>query len=115
MNTQAPNNTLLLKQDGSADLNIRLAPFNLEAEQAVIGAILTNNEALNRVGEYLRPEHFYEPVHQRIYQAILSQIDRGFVANPVTLKNTFDKDESLSDIGGADYLVKLSNQYRTLH
>ena len=92
----------------SADLQYRQPPHNTQAEQALLGAIITNNDAINRVGEYLRPEHFYEPVHQRIYDAILKFIDRGTIATPVTLKTYFDKDEALVDVGGAEYLVRLA-------
>jgi replicative DNA helicase len=94
-----------------ADLQLeqyRKQPFNIQAEQALLGSIITNNEALNRVGDYLRPEHFYEPVHQRIYDSVLKFFDRGIIATPVTLKNHFDKDEALADIGGAEYLARLA-------
>jgi replicative DNA helicase len=86
----------------------RKQPYNIQAEQALLGSIITNNEALNRVGDYLLPEHFYEPVHQRIYKAIVTFYDRGVISTPVTLKNHFDKDEALAEVGGADYLVKLA-------
>ena len=89
-------------------VDYRQPPHNTQAEQALLGAIITNNDAINRVGEYLRPEHFYEPVHQRIYDAILKFIDRGTIATPVTLKTYFDKDEALVDVGGAEYLVRLA-------
>lgn len=94
----------------SEEENYRTAPYNIQAEQSVLGAILVNNDALNRVAEYLTPELFYEPVHQRIYDAILKIIDRGLVATPVTLKNYFDKDKALVDIGGAEYLARLAGR-----
>ncbi len=65
----------------------REAPNNLEAEQAVLGAILANNEALNHVGGSLVPEDFYAGIHQRIYKAIQQFHDRGLIANPVTLNS----------------------------
>lgn len=83
-------------------------PHNIAAEQSVLGALLTNNQAIYKVSEYLRPEHFYEPVHERIYQAVITFMERGIVATPVSLKNFFEKDEALKDIGGAEYLVKLA-------
>ncbi|PIR39522.1 MAG: replicative DNA helicase [Alphaproteobacteria bacterium CG11_big_fil_rev_8_21_14_0_20_39_49] len=95
-------------KDETESIQYRQPPHNTQAEQALLGAIITNNDAINRVGEYLRPEHFYEPVHQRIYDAILKFIDRGTIASPVTLKNHFDKDEALVDVGGAEYLVRLA-------
>lgn len=88
----------------------RKLPYNIQAEQALLGAILTNNEMINRVADYLLPEHFYEPVHQRIYGAIQKFHDRGLIATPVTLKNQFDKDEALADIGGAEYLARLAGR-----
>lgn len=101
----------ILTADGDKTEEIyRQAPYNIQAEQSVLGAILVNNDSLNRVAEYLTPELFYEPVHQRIYDAILRIIDRGLVATPVTLKNYFDKDKALTDIGGAEYLARLAGK-----
>lgn len=110
MDTTAEIFTSPLIKTEDDEAQYRLAPFNLEAEQAVLGAVLVNNESINRVAEYLTPELFYEPVHVRIYDAILKIIDRGLVATPVTLKNYFDKDQALSDIGGAEYLAKLAGR-----
>lgn len=86
----------------------RQAPHNTEAEQALIGAILVNNEALHQVTDGLVPEHFYEPVHQKIFEAIRRHHDRGLIANPVTLKHYFETDETLKDLGGGAYLAKLA-------
>jgi replicative DNA helicase len=83
-------------------------PHNIPAEQSILGALLTNNQAIYKVSEYLRAEHFYEPVHARIYEAILVFMERGIVATPVSLKNYFEKDAALKEIGGAEYLVKLA-------
>ncbi len=79
------------------------APNNLEAEQAVLGAILANNEALNHVGGALDPEDFYAGIHQRIYKAILQFHDKGLIANPVTLKHHFAGADGLED----QYLARL--------
>ncbi len=86
----------------------RVLPHNLEAEQALLGAILINNEAANLVAAFLLPEHFYMPVHGRIYGDLLKMIERGQIANPVTLKHFFDQDEALKDVGGAQYLARLA-------
>lgn len=86
----------------------RVKPQNIQAEQALIGALLVNNELISRTGDFLRFDHFGEPVHQRIFQAIVSYMDRGLVASPVTLKTYFERDESLTDVGGADYLIHLA-------
>ena len=81
----------------------REVPHNLEAEQALLGAILTNNDALNHVGTQLRPEDFYAELHQRIFRAVLQFNDKGMVANPVTLKHHFASDDPVED----QYLARL--------
>lgn len=86
----------------------RTPPHNTMAEQAVIGAVLTNNEAIHRIGDFILPEHFYEPVHQRIYAAITTLMDKGMIASPITLKHYFDKDEALKEVGGAEYLGRVA-------
>ncbi|MDH3240517.1 MAG: replicative DNA helicase [Alphaproteobacteria bacterium] len=104
--TPKPNITPLRDGDGpqaTPDL-----PHNFEAEQALLGAILINNEAYSRVSEFLKPEHFYDPVHGRIYAACATLIERHQIANPVTLKPLFEADESLAEAGGAKYLARLA-------
>jgi replicative DNA helicase len=87
---------------------LRTPPYNTEAEQALLGAILINNAAYGRVAEFLDAEHFGNAVHGRIFAAIGKLIERGQIANPVTLKNLFDQDGALSEIGGAQYLARLA-------
>jgi replicative DNA helicase len=94
--------------ESRAPAGFRTQPHNIEAEQALLGAILINNEAHHRVGEYLRPEHFYEPVHGRIYGAMARLIERGRLADHVTLKVAFEDDEALRDLDGAQYLARLA-------
>lgn len=86
----------------------RQAPSNIEAEQSLLGALLVNNEALAHIGDKLRAEHFYEPLHGRIFEAVQKFHDKGLIANPITLRNFFDQDEALADIGGGGYLAKLA-------
>jgi replicative DNA helicase len=86
----------------------RTPPHNYEAEQGLLGALLVNNAAYERVGDFLRPEHFADPAHGRIFAAVGKLIDRGQIANPVTLKALFDQDGALAEVGGAQYLVKLA-------
>jgi len=82
--------------------------FNIEAEQAVIGTIILNNEYLNRVNEFLFPEHFYEPAHQKIYSQIFHNIEKiNIVANQITLKQFFENDDSIKGIGGTKYFATL--------
>ncbi len=87
----------------------RTPPHNFEAEQALLGAILLNNRAFERVSEFLRPEHFADPTHGRIYAACGKLIERGQIANPVTLKTFFETDGGLAEIGGTAYLAQLAN------
>jgi replicative DNA helicase len=89
-------------------------PSNTEAEQALLGAILVNNAAYGRVAEFLASEHFGNAVHGRIFAAIGKLIERGQIANPVTLKNLFDQDGALSEIGGAQYLARLAESAVTI-
>jgi len=86
----------------------RTPPHNVEAEQALLGALLVNNEAVAKVSEFLAAEHFFEPVHQRIFAAAQKLIERGQIANPVTLKHYFDRDDALAEVGGTQYLARLA-------
>ena len=86
----------------------REPPHNLEAEQALLGAVLVNNRAYERVSEFLRVEHFADPVNGLIFEACGRLIDRGQIATPVTLKGVFDHDEALKEVGVAAYLVRLA-------
>lgn len=85
-----------------------LPPYNLEAEQALLGALLLNNSAFEQVGDFLRPLHFADSIHGQIFEAMVCLIDRGQVADPITLKDYFHKDEALQPVGGARYLVDLA-------
>ncbi len=91
-----------------AEAGYRSPPANVEAEQALLGAILVNNAAYFRVSEFLQPEHFAEGVHGRIFAAVMKLLERGQIANPVTLKSLFDQDGALVEVGGAQYLSKLA-------
>ena len=93
---------------------LRIPPYNTEAEQALLGAILINNAAYLRVSEFLQPEHFGNAMHGRIFAAIGKLIERGQIANPVTLKNLFDQDGALTEIGGAQYLARLAGAAATI-
>jgi replicative DNA helicase len=93
---------------------VRLPPSNTEAEQALLGAIFRNNLAHSRVSDFLEAEHFSNAVHARIYEAVGKLIERGQLANPVTLKNLFDQDGALAEIGGAQYLTRLAEAAVTI-
>ena len=83
-------------------------PSNLEAEQALIGSILVNNDIIDEVSTIINGASFYDPAHTKIYEVIESLNNKGMVANPITLKNYFEKDNMLNEVGGTEYLVKLT-------
>ncbi len=85
----------------------RIAPHNLEAEQALLGAILFDNETYNRITPALQERHFYDPVHGRIFAACAELISSGELADGVTLRERFARDGGIKEIGGAVYLMKL--------
>ncbi len=88
----------------------RELPFNIEAEQALLGAILYSNKAYERVSDFLLPEHFYDPVHAHIYEVCGELIRRGQIASPITLKSYFVQNPALKALegGGAGYLARLA-------
>ena len=83
-------------------------PSNLEAEQALLGSILVNNDIIDEVSTIINPTSFYDPAHTKIYEVIETLNNKGMIANPITLKNFFEKDNMLEDVGGTEYLVKLT-------
>lgn len=83
-------------------------PFDVECEQALLGAILINNDAFDRVGDFLKPEHFHEPMHQRVFDAIARLVRTGQLASPITLRPHFAQDTAMAQVGGADYLAELA-------
>ena len=83
-------------------------PSNLEAEQALLGSILVNNDIIDEISNIIKPLSFYDPAHTKIYEVIETLNNKGMIANPITLKNFFEKDNMLSEVGGTEYLVKLT-------
>jgi replicative DNA helicase len=92
----------------------RSAPHNIEAEQALLGAILVNNEALYRVSDFLESRHFFEPVHQGIYEIAGSLIRVGKIANPVTLKTFLPADVDIAGLTVSQYLARLAAEATTV-
>ena len=88
-------------------LSQRLPPSNVQAEQALLGALLANNKAYERVSEFLAAEHFADPIHGRIYQAISRRVEAGQLADAVTLKAEFEHAGVLEEVGGTAYLTQL--------
>ena len=83
-------------------------PANLEAEQALLGSILVNNDIIDEISSIVTPSVFYDPGHIKIYEVIQNLNNKGMIANPITLKNYFEKDNMLNEVGGTEYLVKLT-------
>jgi replicative DNA helicase len=86
----------------------REAPNNIEAEQALLGAILVNNDAFYRVSDFLKSGHFYEPLHRKIFDVAAELIRMGKVATPITLKTFLPADEKVGDMTVAQYVVRLA-------
>ena len=87
---------------------IDLAPHNIEAEQALLGALLINNDVYDRVANILNETHFFDPVHGKIFEVAASRIKNNSLASPVTLKAFLEDDPGLAELGGNAYLVRLA-------
>ena len=83
-------------------------PHNIEAEQALLGALLVNNDVFDRVASIVQAGHFFDPVHARIFEVCADRIRRNALATPVTIKAFFDGDAGLAELGGPGYLVRLA-------
>jgi len=83
-------------------------PHSIEAEQQLLGAILTNNDIFDRVSSIITKDHFYDPVHARIYDTAAARIAKNALASPVTLKTFLEDDEGLKELGGPSYLARLA-------
>ena len=91
----------------SNDVEISRAPANVEAEQALLGALLYDNAAFERLGDNLQPRHFYEPFHQRLFEVIESHVRKGQLAEPILLAEQFGRDPAFEELGGLRYLADL--------
>ena len=97
------------------DAPFRAAPHNIEAEQALLGAILVNNDACDKVSSFLKAEHFFDPLHGRVYEAALKLISAGKRASPITLKTFFEHEEPLAaDLTAPQYLGRLAANATTV-
>jgi replicative DNA helicase len=83
-------------------------PCNIEAEQAVIGSILVSNDIYDEISPIIDSQKFFDPIHTKIYETIEKLISKGLLANPITLKNYFENDEGLKELGGQEYLIKIT-------
>jgi replicative DNA helicase len=94
--------------ESASETATQTLPQNVEAEAALLGALMIDNRLVEDVQLKLRPDHFFEPLHGRIYESILRMTDANRVANPVTLKPIFDADEAMKEVGGPAYLAQLT-------
>ena len=83
-------------------------PCNIEAEQAVIGSILTSNDTYDEISTIVDSQKFFDPIHAKIFDTIEKLISKGLLANPITLKNYFENNEGLKQLGGQEYLIKIT-------
>ena len=83
-------------------------PSNIEAEQSLIGSILVNNDIIDEISNIVNSSKFFDPIHRKIYEVIENLNNKGMIANPITLKNYFENDKGLEEVGGVEYLIKLT-------
>ncbi len=104
-------NTITAIKDGTNDPQsgkIQVSPHNIEAEQALLGALLVNNDVYDRVAAIVNEIHFYDPVHGRIFEIAAQRIQKNALASPVTLKAFMEDDTGLAELGGPAYLARLA-------
>ncbi len=90
------------------DFSPKTLPNNLEAEQAVLAAVLMNNRVLERIGEFIRAEHFTHPAHKEIFKLAERQFSAGIPFDVITAKNYLTQQGTLESVGGIDYLTELA-------
>jgi replicative DNA helicase len=95
-------------QPPASDVASLGAPHSIEAEQQLLGAILTNNDLFDRIAQILQAEHFYDPVHARIFETAAARIAKNNLASPVTLRAFLEDDAGLAELGGPAYLMRLA-------
>jgi replicative DNA helicase len=110
----APLDSTVRKLPEPAAPQYRSAPHNIEAEQALLGAILVNNEAFYRVSDFLESRHFFEPIHQQVYEITSNLIRAGKVATPVTLKTFLPADIDVGGLNASQYLARLAAEATTV-
>ena len=110
----APLDSTARKLPEPAAPDYRAAPHNIEAEQALLGAILVNNEAFYRVSDFLESGHFFEPIHQQLFELATNLIRAGKVATPVTLKTFLPSDLDVGGLNLSQYLARLAAEATTV-
>jgi replicative DNA helicase len=98
----------IIRLAGAPEPESSALPQNVEAEAALLGALMIDNRLAEDIQLKLRPDHFHEPLHARIYEQILKLVDRNMIASPVTLRPLFEADEEMKELGGPSYLAQLT-------
>src|SRR4051794_23028835 len=98
----------IIRLAGAPEPESSALPQNVEAEAALLGALMIDNRLAEDIQIKLRPDHFFEPLHARVYEQILKLIDRNMIASPVTLRPLFEADEEMKERGGPGYLAQLT-------
>ena len=97
-----------IKNFKAKDKDLRIAPSNVEAEQTLLANILTSNSVYEHISDFLRPEHFYDNINGKIFEAIAKLLENNQLADPLTLKNYFLQKDEMELIGGDRYLIDLA-------
>ena len=97
-----------IKKFKENDKDLRIVPMNIEAEQALLAALFTSNSVYDRISDFLKPEHFYDDVNGKIFEAIAKLLENNQLADPLTLKNYFLQKDEIAAIGGERYLIELA-------
>ena len=87
---------------------LRKLPANVHAEQMLLGAVLINSDLIEQINEFLKADHFYEKIHQKIYHAIEILVEKGLSATPVTIKSMLEKDPLYQELNGNEYIIRLT-------
>ena len=103
-----------IKKIKEEEKNLRILPMNLEAEQALLASLLTDNKTYEKVSDFLRRNHFYDDINSKIYDGISKLIENSQLADPLTLKNYFIQKNELDLIGGDNYLIELAKNSTVL-
>ena len=97
-----------IKKFKENEKDLRILPMNIEAEQALLASLLTSNSVYERISDFLRPEHFYDDINGKIFEAIAKLLENNQLADPLTLKNYFLQKDQMELIGGDRYLIELA-------
>ena len=103
-----------VKNIKEANKDLQILPMNLEAEQALLASLLTDNKSYEAISDFLKPNHFYDNINSKIFEAISRLIENNQLADPLTLKNYFAQKNQLEHIGGDKYLIKLAKNSTVL-